>query len=175
MNTKSFLSMLLLVMFCVVCFQGHTQQVVPDTFNVFVHVNCENKVTQTLVESYMKRELRNLGDVRINSPNTLKTHTLYPVVIENQRLGTGKDGTMAMATTFTESCYPYHILNANLSQQQYNNIANDLIDRNAFPLTYEQYKQVFLTTGPTSKLAKYCKDTVAAFDGIVLQKVREKR
>ena len=175
MNIKKALAMLLLAVFCAVCFTGNAQQVVPLTFNVHVFVSCENEVTKILAESHIKRELRHLEDVHVNSQDTLTTHALYSVVIENQRAGIGKDGTIAIATAFTENSYPYRILNENLPKQQYLNVMNALVDHNAFPFVYQEYKQVFLSTGEKADLAKHCKDTVAFFDGIVLQKVREKR
>ena len=174
MDTKRIIGMLSLVVLCAICFRGHTQQVVPAIFNVSVNVSCENEAMKVVAESHIKRELRNLGDVRVNSQDTLTTHALYTTIIENQRVGIGKDGTMAIVTIFTELLYPYHILNDNLPHQQYMNVADVLVSRNAFSPVFQDYKQSYLVTGETLDLATFCKNTVAAFDGIVLQKVREK-
>lgn len=175
MNIKKISGMLLLTVFCAVGFTGNAQQVAPLTFNVSVNVACENEAMKVVTESHIKRELRSLGDVHINSQDTLITHALYTTVIENAREVIGKDGTLAMATIFTELLYPYHILKDNLPHQQYMNVMDSLVSQNAFSPVFQDYKQSFLVTGETLDLATFCKNTVAAFDGTVLQKLREKQ
>lgn len=60
MDMRKIIGMLSLGVFCVICFRGHTQQVVPTKFNVGVFIECNDLTTKALVESYITRELRKI-------------------------------------------------------------------------------------------------------------------
>ena len=73
----------LLTAFFVCCFieQPSQSQIqsVPEKFNVFVYLSCDDEIKTVLIDSHIKRELRNLADVLIHSQNTLATHSLYVI------------------------------------------------------------------------------------------------
>ena len=168
----------LLTAFFICCFTGQPSQSqiqsAPEKFNVFVHVKCRDEVTKTLIESYIKRELRNLRDVLINQ-NTLATHTLMVNALELERAGIGKTGAIAISAIYTEVIYPYHLLNAHLSREKYMDIAADLVATTTFPLSFDKYCQSFLTVGATEDLPSFCRNIVAAFDTTTLEKERQKK
>ena len=59
---------------------------VPDKFKVEVQVSCKNHIIRDLVSSYIKRELRSLNDVEINSASDYK---LKLIVMEPNHVVTG--------------------------------------------------------------------------------------
>ncbi len=65
---------ILIILFIIMTFTGYTQQAVSANakFNVVVSIVCNNEHTKTMIESYINRELRNLGDVLIDSSNLLQ-------------------------------------------------------------------------------------------------------
>ena len=55
--------------------QPTQSQVASKKFNVTVNVRCKDETTKILIESYIKLELRNLGDALVDSQNSLVTHS----------------------------------------------------------------------------------------------------
>ena len=145
MNTKKVIGMLLLAVFCVVGFRGNAQQVVPIRFNVYISVQCADKVTELLIRGNIQRELRLLGDVLVENPNVLPTHTLRIVAIELTRgPAQVKTGAIAISAVFTEFIRP----------------------------DFEKYCHGTLLTGHINELPLPCRDAVIAFDITTLQNAR---
>ena len=161
-----------------VCFTGQPiqSQVASKKFNVTVNVRCKDETTKILIESYIKRELRNLGDALVDSQNSLVTHSLYLIAIEQQYVTGVKNGQIEIASTYCESFSPYHAIaiNSNLSHEE-GIQATGLIAKAGFPLSFDIYRQGFLSTGAIKDLPILCRDIVAAFDTTVLEKIRGKR
>ena len=160
-----------------VCFTGQPiqSQVASKKFNVTVNVRCKDETTKILIESYIKRELRNLEDALVDSQNSLVTHSLYLIAIEQQYITGVKNGQIEIASTYCESFYPYDaIINSNLSHEE-GIQATGLIAKAGFPLFLDIYRQGFLSTGATKDLPILCRNIVAAFDTTVLEKIRGKR
>ena len=148
MNTKKIIGMLLLVVFCVICFRGHTQQVVPVWFNVYISVQCSNKTTEMLIRGNIQRELNRLASVLVESPTLPPTHMLRIVAIEMTRgPAQVKTGGIAISAVFTEFIAP----------------------------NFEKYCNGTLLTGSTNDLQTHCRDAVTAFDISTLQIARRKR
>lgn len=148
MNTKKFLGMLLLVMFCIICFRGHTQQVVPIWFNVYISVQCSNKTTELMIRGNIQRDLNRLGGVLVESPAVPPTHTIRIVSIELTRGPMNvKTGAVAISAVFTESVMP----------------------------DFEKYCHGTLLTGHITELPIHCKNVVRAFDITTLQVARRRR
>lgn len=147
MNTKKVLGMLLLVVFCVVGFTGHTQQVVPVWFNVYISVQCSNKTTEMMIRGNIQRELTRLADVLVESPYHPPTHTIRIVAIELTRGSMNvKTGAVAISAVFTESVMP----------------------------DFEKYCHGILLTGHITELPIHCRDAVTAFDITTLQPARRR-
>ena len=181
MNTKKVIGMLLLVVFCAVYFPGHAQQIVPLTFNVLVKVSCSDETTKVLIESYIFRELRNLGDVivdSVDSPSVPYTHAIWAIVGEPERLGMGKTGLVIISATFTEFIAPIlkitPILEAHVSHDTRVAIANDILDKDEL-FSISAYRQGFLAYSERVGIQTSCKNIVAAFDRTALQITRNRR
>ncbi len=178
MNIKKISGMLLLAMFCVVGFRGNAQQVVPATFNVYVGVQCQNKTTKILIESYIKRELRGLGDVIVDLQNPNWTHAIWINVLEQERLGIGKTGVVVISAAYTEFIHPVadiaEILEDHLPVNTCLAIVKDLVGKDWFT-TVNAYRRSFLTIGDRNDMHPLCKSIVAGFDEMALQLTRERR
>ena len=148
MNTQKVVSLLLLALFCLVCFRGHAQQVVPIWFNVYISVQCSDKTTEMFIRGNIQRELNRLGGVLVESPAVPPTHTIRIVAIELTRgAAQAKTGAVAISAVFTESVMP----------------------------DFEKYCHGTLLTGHISELLIHCKDVVRAFDITTLQSARKRR
>ena len=174
---------ILMTLFIIIAFSGHTQQVPNNKqFNVLVSVACNNEHTKTMIESYINRELRKLGDVLIDSNNLQPTHAILLIAIEHEKIGVGKTGGMSIAATYAESLYmppeygpTWGTLFNPLSSQK---IANDFANKKRLvPVLI--YRDSFLTianrSGNTNNLSDNCKSIVARFDVKTLQLARKRR
>lgn len=65
MNTKKVIGMLLLAVFCTVCFTGNAQQALPDKLDVSIIVDCKNPHLKIMIENIVNRELGKLQDVNL--------------------------------------------------------------------------------------------------------------
>lgn len=79
-----------------VCFTGRSRVDAQGikNFNIFVDVGCKNKSTKTLIESWIKRELRSLPDVNvvhnaINANSAIKLAALETPFGEIKRISLG--------------------------------------------------------------------------------------
>ena len=145
--------LILLILISIFCFSGQqlTGQDAHEKFTVGVFLTCDGKITKKLIESYIKRDLRSLGDVDILT--FLPDNELHIVVLEETTADTGqKTGRIDIATTVTKR--------VGLD-------SNNLLGWNNYITTYLLVNQ--------SDIQAACKKIVALFDTDVLEKAREKR
>ena len=71
--------MLILLITCSMGFTGQPiqSQEAPEKFHFYVEVSCQHQTTKNEIESYVKRELRSLGDVEVNKKDYGYTHGLH--------------------------------------------------------------------------------------------------
>lgn len=131
-----------------VAFAGEkTHAQVPHKFKVHVNVNCDDEDTESLIQSYIKRELRSLGDVHIVGFDDAQ-YILTIVVVEGTYKATGrKSGDIAMGSTF--------------------------LTRAGRSTGLFYYPYIVLDTGNTKDLDRICKERVADIDTSNLEPIRE--
>lgn len=166
---------------------------VSNKFVVDVYVNCDDNITKSSIESYLKTELRNLKDVVVHTPNSLDypNYGLSLIVIEPTTVQGVKTGSTIISSVFVNFIYfddiiPYEDLvkvdGSNLlTIEEYaflmgkftpvEKILNELP-----PFLYADFidNVLFFQPDPT-KISNTCKKIVANFDTKSLEKAREKR
>ena len=106
---------------------------------VFVSVDCKDENTKNLMQSWIKRELRSLGDVVIETGNDA-SYILKVLAIESEWQGAGKTGNMAVAVNFLQVCRAPH------------------------PITCFFEPKLLVFSFGTEDLERMCKVIVAEFD-----------
>ena len=98
--------MLLLLTICPICFTGQptysqlTNLISEYRFKVAVDITCDNENIKNLIESHIKRELRNLGDVRLTNINE-SLHAIRIIALSNKyELSRQDTGNMSIAYMF---------------------------------------------------------------------------
>lgn len=157
-----------------VCFTGHLteSQVVPDNLSVSVHVTCDNEITEDLTESYIKRELRSLGDVAISD---LGDYQLVVLVIAPEFISGQKTGQIVISSTFVKVYRLASILYyyaPSFYSENAEAIGKKASKEDAPPLFYDHYVNNYVVVTKTTHLQNTCKDIVAKFDTDVLEKER---
>lgn len=174
--------LILLILISIFCFSEQpltgqlntgTVNPIPEKFEIYVSVSCKDEITKGVIESYIKRELRSLGDVNIRKKLGHPTsHGLHLVVTEHTFKNTGtKTGLITIATTYTKQIYPYPLLTPHISKDK----AVELLLDDVFSLWYSDYLNTLLTSDQKENLQENCKEIVAYFDTSFLEKEREKR
>ena len=168
---KKILIPFILIVIC--CFSGQptSSQVgtvtVDDKFKVAVDVTVDNedrhKISKAAIESYIKRELRSLKDVRVVAneyPGTWKYEISLQMMPAKR-----KDGTDTASVIYS---YMYH----------------EKVDLDHFKDHWRPFHKKFpafcyprgaLGIHPDDELDKLCKEIVAEFDTKYLEPVRESR
>ena len=131
-----------------VAFTGEkTHAQAPHKFKVHVSVSCADENTKSLIQSYIKRELRSLGDVLIIGRDDAQ-YILTILVLELTYKATGKKtGNIAMSSTFLTKA------------------------RRSAGLFY--YPCIGLNKGSTRDLDRICQEYVADLDTSELEPIRE--
>ena len=176
---------ILMVLFVITTFRGYTeQQTLPETnrFKVLVAVECDDENTKTLIESYINRELRSLGDVLIASQDMFPTHRLQIIAIElTKGVTKHKTGGIAISTTCIESILSIHdpVIAGHLSSETRKIIAKNIVENMKTDKTWwapiNIYRDGFLNVGDIDQLSDHCKSLVATFDIHVLEVARERK
>ena len=166
----------------------YAPQDIPDRkFEVRVNVTCSDDITRTLIESYIKRELRSLGDVEIVDKKDPE-RILTLVAIAHTSTSGNKIGNTSIAVmrASKRSCLP-DILNALMDYRQ--TFEKDLPagehgsrshkmgeiaeEHDSSPAYY--YPDLSLVVNITDKdLQNRCKEIVAKFDVKDLEPIRKK-
>ena len=184
---------ILITLFVIMTFPGYTQQVktIPNNikFIVSTQIKCDDENTKQWISSYIKRELRSLGDVIIfdemnnNSTNLEAIDKLYKLELIAIELIKGNNKTGGIVISVVHAKYIPSLADPffadTLSPEMRQAIANHLADRAAAD------KKVFLNlyrllnstlhTGNKTDLSNICKDIVTAFDITTLQVARERK
>jgi len=135
---------------------------------------------QKEIESYLKRELRSLGDV------TVKDSAIYRlslVVIEPTFTSTGhKTGDIIISSVFTKLYFVekileyYAPLTFELKRDEISDkIIENILVKDAPPIAYADYINNYVTFDKTDNLRKICEGIIAKFDTDVLEKERQER
>ena len=131
-----------------IAFTGHqpANARASHTFRVNVNVTCEDEDTSELIQSYIKRELRSLGDVAVVNFADAK-YILTIIVLEDTYKSSGrKTGGLSIASAFIERS------------------TDD-------PLLYS-YPLVGVYNSNIKEMDLTCKDIVASFDTKYLERIR---
>lgn len=133
-------------------------------FKVAVLVSCENESAKSLMESYIKRELRSLGDVQIvgnHLKNPLWEHLIDIHGLEMKYKSGAKTGSLAICTQFFSIVPHTHF--HELWQEHYKEFPAVTV-----PLSTTSYH-------PVDRLDSFSKSAVAYFDTNKLQLLRDLR
>ena len=180
---KNFVGIVMTLFICMT-FRGYTQQVESKRYSFKVKVQiegCKDGDTKTLIESYINRELRDLGDVLIASQSMIPTHYLNIIAIElTKGVEEYKTGAIAISIThveyITSLCNPVvsgHLSHETIKVIADNNINNILADKK-WNASIHLYRGSYLQVGNTNQLSDICKSIVANFDIKTLQVARER-
>ncbi len=169
---------LLAMSILVFIFVGNAYAPDVDKFVIAVHVECSDKITKDLIESYIKRELRSFSDVKIfrADGNLSHTHELILLAIETKSKITGnKTGNIIISAVFTESIRLLNILEPHLPVGTQMDIWRLIYRDKVLPDRYSNVINNIVYFTETNESHDACKKIVANFDTDVLEKAREKR
>ena len=158
MVKKKVIGMLLFVVFCVICFSGHTQQVAPAKLDVTLVVDCKNFHTKAIIEKVVKRELGKLKDVNLQD-GILGKFILNIVAVETGCNICGRISITSLFLTRQDPTPRYMIREEHLSAYEgWNNM-------------FHSFDVPKIQAGYCSrdKLEEYFKGTVNDFDKQVLE------
>lgn len=167
---KRLLMLSLLTVIFAIYFTGqptHSRQVIPDWiaddfFQVRVVVTCSDESIKNLIESYIKRELRKLSDVRVTNEKDARL-AIHVVAIKSSQTGN-----IAMATMFLERFQPIYEF---MIREELLGDFEKLVKE--FPVYVRPTLRV--GTGTREKLEEYCQDIVADYDINALEPDRRGR
>lgn len=146
MNIRNICLLSILGMFLSFTFTGKPSDAQAHKFRIYVSVDHENENTEALMSSWIKRELRSLGDVRIVSFDAA-AYIFSVVAIEGATVTGRKTGSIAMAIAF----YMRSSTNPDLYYRP----------------------NLWVQTGGIENLERLCKRIVAGIDANRLEPIRE--
>lgn len=170
---RNVLIFLLSIVIFIVCFAGQLSQsqVETEKFHFVIHVSCLHETTKNEIESYVKRELRKLGDVEINKDYAY-THGLDIQAHKNLIAGTTSISFVLVEYVETiQSLKPY------LPEKQLMEIRMQMIavgDSNGISPTYIE-SRLRIHNPQWQELSDICKEVIVDYDVKYLEKIREKR
>lgn len=162
------------------CFTGRPirSQVGDEKLSVSVEVSCDDQITKGKIESFLKRELRSLGDVTIQDTFTAD-YSLELVVLEMSYVSTGnKTGGIAVSSVFIKNyslrkILDYYVPFALVIDSD--EILAKMLNEDAPPYRYRHFVSNLLLYNKTENLSNICEGIVASFDTRVLEKERQRR
>lgn len=122
----------------------------PEKIKVFLQVDCKDEDTKTLMQRWLKRDLRRFGDVVIVAFNDA-SYILKIVAVESEYKEGGKTGNIAVGVNFLQVCPTAHPVSC-------------FFDPKLLVFSYGR-----------EALEKMCQDIVAEFDTQTLQPARHAR
>ena len=169
--------MFLLLIICSIGFTGRPiqSQVAPEQhrYAVAVTTTCDNESTKNLIESYIKRELRNLGDVRLtNIEDALYVIQIVALPLKSELTG-HETGYISLAYTFLIEERSFitikDILRTMVREEELTKF--DAIVK----IPGKCYSPPYLAAAYWKKddIDKLCRDIVATFDIKTLEPVRQ--
>lgn len=170
---RNVLIFLLSTVIFIVFFAGQLSQsqVETEKFHFVVRVSCLHEATKNEIESYVKRELRKLGDVEINKDYDY-THGLDIHAHKNFTAGT-----TAISFVLVEYSDAIQPLKPYLSENQLLEIRIQMAaggNPNVILVTYIESR--LRTHNPQwQELSDICKEVIVDYDVKYLEKIREKR
>ncbi len=168
---RNVLIFLLSTMIFIVFFTGQLSQsqVETEKFHFVIAVSCLHETTKNEIESYVKRELRKLGDVEINKDYAY-THGLDIHAYKNLITGT-----TSISFILVEYFDRIQSLKPYLPEKQLEAIRIQMIaagDHNP-PIYIESRLRIH--NPQWQELSDICKEVIVDYDVKYLEKIREKR
>lgn len=171
----------ILSIFIAIFFTGQPikSQVAPNKFKVSVVVTCDDNITKGKIESFIKRELRSLGDVTIN--NYTPDYFIFLTVLEPTYVSTGtKTGNIIVSSVCIKNyslfkSIDYYLPNVNVVKEHFGEIIDKSQNINAPPIFYKHYINNLVNFDRTQNLQNICEGIVANFDTGALEPERLKR
>jgi hypothetical protein len=132
-------------------------------FRVYLSLECTDPALTAQVESYLARELRELGDVTIVDDTQPPNYKIDVIVYKNDDVDLMSLSTVVLRhTDYSFMCGMY-------SKEDLRNSCKTLIGNMDF------YELHYSIVGPQSKLKDACQSIIANFDSKALQKERLSR
>lgn len=167
----------LLTAFSVIWFSEEPIQSQDSTpkFPVYVDITCKDINTKATIQSYIKRELRSLGDVEIVVDKEKGLRVLHIVALEGEYEVSGrKTGGMAVAYMFLQKrgLSIFEMLVSDISDEKMKKSIRDFVE------LYERHgnymePQLGVMTDDTKDVEGLCKSIVINFDTKQLEPARE--
>ena len=169
---RNVLIFLLSIVIFIVCFAGQLSQsqVETEKFHFVIQVSCQHETTKNEIESYVKRELRKLGDVEINK-NYAYTHGLD---IHAQNFTTKTKAISFVLVEYFDAIQP---LKPYLSENQLLEIRLQMAAAGNPNVTSAAYveSRLRIHNPQWQELSDICKEVIVDYDVKYLEKIREKR
>ncbi len=130
-------------------------------FRVEVSVDCKDDTMESLIESYVKRELRSLGDVEV-----ISTNPELQIVIAGMRDKTkgGRDLGYSLAVAYTmQHTVPFFVLRKDISHWM----------KAAYLSPVYEFSGLQVSGGSWEALQSTCQSVVASFDTGRLEPLRK--
>ena len=155
----------LFMMMSVVLTGAQQGEKMPDKFRVYVWVSAKNLRTEA--ESYLKRELRSLGDVEVKDLGIYELHVIF---LESTYKSSGtKTGQISCTYLGLKRFNPSN-LTAKLPREHFNTVFDATSNLYYFPEMYG------IKINPErTELKQLCQEIVADFDTKLLEPDRSKR
>ena len=167
---KKFLALLIIVITFTLGITGHPQErESTHRFQVYVHITAEDASLKSLIESYIKRELRSLQDVDVVYTRDEMPYEIAVVAMELKKVSGHKSGGVAFAVNIL---YPFD----NRAIEWYVRF-KQVWDTFVNPLTLGLYRHPDLSVqvGDRANLEGLCQTLVATFDANHLESGRKGR
>ena len=157
----------LFMMMSVILTGGQQSEKMPDKFRVYVGVSGKNLSLTTEAESYLKRELRSLGDVEVKDLGIYELHVIF---LESTYKSSGtKTGEIDCTCLGLKRFNPFDLA-AKLPREHFDTVFDATSNLYYFPEMY------FISTNKKrTELKQLCQEIVAGFDTELLEPDRSKR
>ena len=139
----------------------------PDKFRVYVWVDGADLSLTTEAESYLKRELRSLGDVEVKDLGIYELHVIF--LEPTYKLSGTKTGQIDCTYLGLKRFNPSN-LTAKLPREHFNTVFDATSNLYYFPEMYG-----IRINKKRTELKQLCQEIVAAFDTRLLEPDRSKR
>ena len=161
------LLMFLFMMMSVVLTGAQQGEKMPDKFRVSVEVDGKNLSLTTEAESYLKRELRSLGDVEVKDLGIYELHVIF---LESTYKSSGtKTGKINCTYLGLKRFNPFDLADK-LPREHFDTVFDATSNLYYFP-----EKWMLRTNEERTELKQVCQQIVAEFDTRLLEPDRQKR
>lgn len=145
------------------------------SFTFRIEVSCTNQTLKNEIESYLKRELRAVGDVKVVGKNDFAQYYLN---LEVAYAAIGISQNLAIAYVLTENAYKWGFLKPYLSDKRIADLQKQMGDTEGIvPITERVFihNKLVIYNPAWQKLPDVCKKIVIDYDVNLLEPIRESR